>query len=161
MLCRPIAEGLSYAAFNNATGSYVMPQASFVGNDPQIAGSCKAQSKTTSLKTSDCISQSLGQRTFRFARLLFALGCHESLQTHCVLCVCTHCVLRVATVCCKSATSTLHIRNGQSSCDHRTVSCTRLSIHIDRVVWPAAHVAVLSPPGLLSCRMLAADNCYN
>lgn len=35
----PIAEGLTYAAFNNETGSYVEPQASFVGNDPQIAGS--------------------------------------------------------------------------------------------------------------------------
>ncbi|DBA92431.1 TPA: hypothetical protein ACH3X1_002668 [Trebouxia sp. C0004] len=35
----PIASGLDYAIFNNATGSFVLPQASFTGDDPQIAGS--------------------------------------------------------------------------------------------------------------------------
>ena len=40
-VCRPIASGLDYAAFNNASGSFVLPQASFTGDDPQIAGSCK------------------------------------------------------------------------------------------------------------------------
>ncbi|DBB14631.1 TPA: hypothetical protein ACH3X3_004893 [Trebouxia sp. C0006] len=35
----PIASGLDYAVFNNATGSFVLPQASFTGDDPQIAGS--------------------------------------------------------------------------------------------------------------------------
>lgn len=48
-MCRPIASGLQFAAFNNASGSFVLPQASFTGDDPQIAGSCKSQTPDTGL----------------------------------------------------------------------------------------------------------------
>lgn len=47
LLCRPIASGLQYAAFNNASGSYVLPQASFTGDDCQIAGACKSPTLVT------------------------------------------------------------------------------------------------------------------
>lgn len=56
--CRPIASGLQYAAFNNASGSFVLPQASFTGDDCQIAGSCKPQLPKNALDSASFVRNS-------------------------------------------------------------------------------------------------------